>query len=504
MTDKPVFILNGIGFNSNTAFEIAGIPVSMITARRILRCFDDVAVLVEDGVQLQLPENVNLLSLPKKDVYTAFSKILEVYPDREVYLFGDLYAPFLEPELGQKYAAITLERLAHFTYGEHYPLGVAPCALAHDTVKILCNVASGNYTPMDDEAFMDLMGLDINSYDIEVDVSEDDFRRYRLDLRVRDIEKRFLISRLVDALGGEALTSNYKELSKVLLEHQELHRSLPAYVELDLSDNCSLTCDFCPRQAMGLSGIQNGNGMDIALALSIVDQLAELNPDAGLCLSPFSEPLESSIWQQVADRALSAGLHLFMETNGLGMDENFRKWFIGQDSEKLTVIVSLDMLSAEEYEKYKGVDKYDEAVGNTRALLMAGARNCYLQILNMDELSNVIDDFYDFWSECEDRVLPRKYNNYCGKLADRSSTDLSPLIRFACWHLKRDMVIRCDGKVLLCKQDINAEGFDGDLAKETLKEVWDRLGDKFSQHISGDDWGLPLCKNCDEWHTYNF
>ena len=500
MAGKPVFILNGIGLGAFPEPEIDGKPVAAITARRVLSRFSEVAVLVEADRTLPDLPGVFLIPVSKNDVFTAFSAVLETYPDRDVYLFGDLYAPFLEPELGERYAGITVDRIAHYTYGEHYPRGVAPHALSGDAVKILRNVASGNYTPMDDEAFMDLMGLDINSYDIEVDVSPDDFRRYRLDFRARSRERLVLI----EQLGRELEEPDYPALSRLLLDRQDLHRSIPAYVEMDLSDNCSLACDFCPREAMGLSGVEDGPVMNEELALRIVGELAGLNPDACLCLSPFSEPLKSPLWKKVAEKALGAGLHVFIETNGLGMDESFRSWFLAQDADRLTAIVSLDLLTAEEYSRYKKSDRFEDAVANTRALLTSGARNCYLQIVYMDELSEVIDAFYDFWSEYEDRVLPRKYNSFCGRLPERSTQDLSPLTRFPCWHLKRDMVIRTDGRVLLCKQDLDGSGFDGDLNRESLEEVWLRLADRFRDHLSGEEWGIGLCKDCDEWHTFNF
>jgi len=504
MAQKPVFILNSTGLNSFEEPKVDGVLVSRITLNRVRSRFEDIAVLVEKGRSLPELEGVKLLRLEKSDLFSALTAVLEAFPDRDVYLFADLYAPFLEAELGERYAAITQERIAHYTYGEHYPRGVAPHALAQDTVRILRNVASGNFTPMGDEAFMNLMGLDINSYDIEVDVSPDDFRRYRLDLRARNRERVALIAQLSSALGSGIEGVSYSKLSQLLLQRQDLHRSLPAYLELDLSDNCSLSCNFCPREAMGLSGVADGAVIEEGLALRIVEELARLNPDACLCLSPFSEPLESPIWRKVADRALGSGLHLFIETNGLAMDALFREWFLAQEAEKLSVIVSLDLLSAEEYKQYKGADRYSEAVANTRALLTAGAGNCYLQVLNMDEFSSVIDGFYDFWPEYSDRVLPRKYNSFCGRLELRSTADLSPLTRFPCWHLKRDIVIRCSGKVQLCKQDLDGVEFEGDLTKESLQKLWARLGERFQAHLSGDDRGIPLCKECDEWHTYNF
>jgi hypothetical protein len=89
------------------------------------------------------------------------------------------------------------EMIAHYTYGEHYPRGVAPQVLSREALEILSGVSSARNYPFSDEALFDLMGLDINAYDIEMVVSEEDFRRWRLDLRVQDAYSYALFERLV-------------------------------------------------------------------------------------------------------------------------------------------------------------------------------------------------------------------------------------------------------------------------------------------------------------------
>ncbi len=58
---------------------------------------------------------------------------------------------------------------------------------------------------------------------------------------------------------------------------------------------------------------------------------------------------------------------------------------------------------------------------------------------------------------------------------------------FACTlpQPQSDLVIRADGTVGLCKQDLDRAWFAGDLTTETLAAVWERLGEAFTRHALG-------------------
>jgi spiro-SPASM protein len=81
-------------------------------------------------------------------------------------------------------------------------------------------------------------------------------------------------------------------------------------------------------------------------------------------------------------------------------------------------------------------------------------------------------------------------------------TDLSPLKRFACWHLKRDLHVLIDGSVPVCREDLEGGKILGNILTDDLREIWDRGTPWYLRHLDGD---YPeLCKGCDEYYTYNF
>jgi len=54
-------------------------------------------------------------------------------------------------------------------------------------------------------------------------------------------------------------------------------------------------------------------------------------------------------------------------------------------------------------------------------------------------------------------------------IPERKVADLSPVIRFPCWHLKRDISVRLDGTVPMCRADIGSRYF---------RQIFQDIGDE--------------------------
>jgi spiro-SPASM protein len=118
----------------------------------------------------------------------------------------------------------------------------------------------------------------------------------------------------------------------------------------------------------------------------------------------------------------------------------------------------------------------------------------------MNENEAQLEAFYRHYKE-KGNVLIQKYDHYCGRLPDRKPADLSPLERRFCWHQMRDMVILLDGAVPLCKEDaIDTKAAPNvfDPASGGIAGIWDKLG--AGARLDS----LPICKDCDEYYTFNF
>ena len=118
--------------------------------------------------------------------------------------------------------------------------------------------------------------------------------------------------------------------------------------------------------------------------------------------------------------------------------------------------------------------------------------------INEDELER----FYRDWKKKTDSVIIQKYDAFSGFLPDLSVADLSPLSRFPCWHLKRDLSVYINGDVPLCREDLFNHYTLGNLAAETLEKVWARGQEFHISHCKKDY--SEICRGCDEYYTYNF
>jgi spiro-SPASM protein len=109
----------------------------------------------------------------------------------------------------------------------------------------------------------------------------------------------------------------------------------------------------------------------------------------------------------------------------------------------------------------------------------------------MNENEDQLEAFYRTFKERGNLII-QKYDWFCGKLPDRRPADLSPLDRNHCWHLLRDMVILVDGSVPVCRECV-LDGILGNVFTDGIDVAWKRGGKT-----------IELCKECDEYYTFNF
>jgi len=163
--------------------------------------------------------------------------------------------------------------------------------------------------------------------------------------------------------------------------------------------------------------------------------------------------------------------------------------------------VTLDASDPDLYRSLRG-EGQEEAENTARELVRLFGRNCWIQATRMNENEEHLEDFYRIWSEQGAQVIVQKYDSYAGFLPERQPADLSPLNRFPCWHLKRDMPILVDGAVPVCKDDLGRRKFFGNAFTEQLENVWAAGEEFFAAHSSGRYPGI--CAGCDEFYTFNF
>jgi spiro-SPASM protein len=87
-------------------------------------------------------------------------------------------------------------------------------------------------------------------------------------------------------------------------------------------------------------------------------------------------------------------------------------------------------------------------------------------------------------------------------LPQRKVTDLSPLDRFPCRHLQRDLSVLLDGTVPLCREDIHKTTVLGNLLTGSLEAIWEKGAPHYRRQLAKNY--TAICGKCDEYYTYNF
>lgn len=414
--------------------------------------------------------------------------------DTIFYFFAD--CPFLDTELAARMYANHVRYWADYTFADGYPYGITPEIITREALNRLRGMAGGPCELRRDTLFT-ILKKDINSFDIETEISPHDMRLMRLSLTA-DSERNFLLLSRVVA-GG---VRDAQEACAFLRENQEAHRTLPAFFPIQIVERCPQACTYCPYPLIGGNILEKTGVMPLESFSRLVRKISDFAGDAVIDISLWGEP---SLHPRIYDIILAAldvsGIELVVETSGIGWEPGIFPRIKSAREKQPRWIVSLDASNEAAYRKLRG-EGFAAASKTAEELLGVFPDRTWVQAVRMKENEEDLDVFFRTWKARTENVIIQKYDAFSGTLPDRKVADLSPLKRFTCWHLKRDMAILLDGTVPLCKEDLRASVKLGNALEDDLSAVWESARGIHRSHLSGEYPGI--CAACDEYYTYNF
>jgi spiro-SPASM protein len=420
------------------------------------------------------------------------------------YFFGD--CPLLDPEVSARMHANHVKYFADYTFADGYPYGLTPEILRWDMVEKLIalheGTASQGGTVHENpasrrEALFELISRDINSFDVETELAPVDQRMLRVSLTADTERNWLLLTRLVEKGGKDASSA-----SRVLEEYPGIRRTLPAFFPVQIVERCPQACTYCPYPIFGGDVLSGKEEMSVESFLKIVENIAGFSRDAVIDISLWGEPgLHSRIFEIVKAALSRHEIDLVIETSGVGWNPETLERISREFSRSPTWILSLDAQDEGMYGKLRGKG-YAESRKTAARLFELFPRTTYVQAVRMKENEDDLEVFFKFWREKTENVIVQKHDFFCGFLPEKKIADLSPLKRFPCWHVLRDMPILMDGRVPLCREDVKGSHVLGNALSSGLEEIWERGEELHARHIARDYPGM--CASCDEWYTYNF
>jgi spiro-SPASM protein len=433
---------------------------------------------------------------------TLRSEIAEGEYDNLFYFFAD--CPLLDPVLSERMLDNHRKYYADYTFADGYPYGLSPEILKPAVLAPLLGLAEKSQPAAGEEsirgrdrdALFQLIKKDINAFDVETELSPVDLRMLRAEL-CADCRRNLLLLQRVVAAGAE----DARAVCTVLEKKPEVLRTLPSYFSIQIVEGCPQLCSYCPYPRFGISQTGKQGQMELEDLNRILEKIRLFSPETTISVSLWGEPAYHGEFADLTQAVLERGFRLVVETSGIGWQEGVFHRIAESRHAKLDWVVSLDSRNPGEYAKLRG-EGFEEAHRTVDTLQSLFPGRVWPQAVRMNENEEGLEDFYRYWKNKTGRVIVQKYDHFCGFLPDNRVTDLSPLKRLPCWHLKRDVSVLLDGRVCLCREDLKCGHGLGNIMEQSLEEIW-KAGEPFYRDHLQERYP-DLCKSCDEYYSFNF
>ena len=427
--------------------------------------------------------------------------------------------PFLNEKLTRDLLEMHEKYAAEYSFADGFPYGLTPELIEAGTASILSELAkttlkSEGEKSLDREAIFSVMRGDINSFEIETLISDEDYRLLRFSFEASSKINFLACKNLYEEAKKQNISlSDAYALSNLASKSPSVMQTVPAFYNIQISSK------FNHKTCYSLSSINKNPEPKDFMALSdfqkILSQIKEFSEDAVISLSAFGEPLLHPDFLEIASEVINQNddnhkISLLIETDGLLVTEELSSKIACLAASKNALvnwIVYIDAIESAMYAKIHGCDQSDFEKALSAIPLLEKYFPCqvYPQFMRMKTNEEQLEGFYRFWKEkdspSQGQLIIQKYNSVCGALPDLKSSDLSPVNRFPCWHLRRDMTILSDGTIPPCFQ-LLAQAGAGNVLSEGIEPAWLKIQTMLENHIEKNY--SASCGICDESYTFNF
>ena len=299
---------------------------------------------------------------------------------------------------------------------------------------------------------------------------------------------------------------------KTVLQHKDKLSSFPFIVDVELTNNCNLSCIFCGQQTMKRQkGFMSWN-----ILKKIVDECATHNTP--IRFIRWGEPFLHKKIIDFAKYVKDNGLLLHITNNGVAIKEKDMKNLvdIGLDS----LIFSFQGATKEQYEAMRNNKKYDELKNNVLHMIeirgMSEKPFIHVSSTMTNETKEEIDAFLKYWGNIADSVGVGKTNlsylsmdqiksfENLGKLEVLKKQETIKKEYRPCTEVYQKLSVNWDGKVTCCCADFDNYLIVGDLSNSTLTGIWQNSEELKAIRLLLDKmnhWSLNLCSRC--YQTYD-
>ncbi len=427
--------------------------------------------------------------------------------DNIIYFHAD--CPLVDTGLAAEMYANHCKYFCEYTFADGYPAGISVEIIKTGILPMLSKLAESETHSDGRNTLFKLIEKDINSFEIETEISPDDQRLLRVSL-YPDTRRNFEQLRSVYAEVRSAVSDKKPDsdaIAPVILDiirnKGHILRKLPVFFEFETTAVHPQKVAYMPPP-WNRGGNPDKAEMAVDSFKTALSKIQDFCGDAVISLSIRNEPGVHSSSSELAAAVLEhPDFSLLIETSGIGWNQQQYEKICSMDQNRITWIIDLDAYDKTLYGELRGSSSdHGAAYAFAEKMVSEHPGNTWVQLVRMKKNEEDTELFYKYWKERTKNVIIQKYDWCCGRLEQLKVTDLSPVKRLPCWHLKREIAVLSDGTVPVCRDDLECGINCGNIFKDDLKTVWERGESLYRHHLDEEYPGI--CRNCDEYYTYNY
>lgn len=303
-------------------------------------------------------------------------------------------------------------------------------------------------------------------------------------------------SRTVCAMTASELATLWKSNRQALVDdlaHKRAHvLGRPAHMKIELTNFCNLACPMCPHVQMERSV----GYMKPDLFKRIIDQAVPHLEFA--YLHHLGESLFHGRIGELIRYGRSRGVAMGLSTNATYLDHRKGKLLLENGLDFL--VISLDGASPDTYEKIRVGGDYATTMQNVHKFFemktqIPNNTTVVVQMIVTDKNRHEIERFAKSW---DGQVMIKEARDWAGQVDLGEAHVPPPIKQVPCRMLWTELTVLWDGAVVPCVNVYEKENVVGNLAEQTLDEVWNSplLREIRQAHLQNEVGHIPVCATC--------
>ena len=326
-------------------------------------------------------------------------------------------------------------------------------------------------------------------------------------------EKQRAIATVLHSLVNAPLLGNaYRSVYRRTIRRKT--RGVPRVLTIETCNVCNLECIMCPHRLM----TRGKQTMDMGLYAKIIDSAAAMGIRE-LSLTNYGEPLLDKSLVQRIKYAKGRGMRVALTTNGtlLVRNDNTTKLL---ESGLDWIDISIDGITKQTYERIREGGRFEDVMDGFAKLIgergqQAGTPkvgiNCCVQAANSAELRGKRREFHRLFEGADSLFFGPEYVR--ADEAEPLPQDMDAGVpakgaRFVlpCRLPFDTITVLVDGSVALCCMDYDGRVRLGNLASQSVEQVWSSEAYTMVRelHLEGQGTRIQTCATCARFDRSDF